>query len=531
MTARRPLHGPEVAAHHRAVSRMLVLGVLGAHQVGGHHRGDEARDKQREQDGNGDRQAKLSEVLPRDPGHEADGDKDRDDGEGGGDDGKADLVRRLDRGAVGGLAHADVPGDVLDFHDGVIDKDAGGQRDGEEGHQVQREAQHVHDPERWHGGQRQGNGGDQRGAPVAQEGEHHQHGQQGAFQQRVDRGLVVAIGVENGVINQRDADIGILGADRVERGVHHLGHRNLGCALGAEHGKGHHLIAVEAREGPQLLIGVDDLAKLGQPDVLARRQGDGRRGKVLDRARIAKRADRLFARAQFRTARAEVGVRRRQLRADRLRGDAETVEFHRVELDADLALGPAIAIHAAYARLALQRTGDRVVHEPRDLFDGQVRGRDGEGHDRLPLDVDAGDDGRFDVAGQVAADLVDGVLDVLHRLVGGHFHAEFDGGGRDAVGHGGGDVLDPRDARHGILDFLRHLRFKFGWCRARLGHADRDEGHVDVREAGDRQGVEALPAEDHQQDEGQQRRDGVADRPGGKVHRSLPVSSSQRGPG
>ena len=46
--------------------------------------------------------------------------------------------------------------------------------------------------------------------------QHHDDGQQRAFDQRVDRGFVVAVGVEDRVIDQRDRDVGMRGAQLVE---------------------------------------------------------------------------------------------------------------------------------------------------------------------------------------------------------------------------------------------------------------------------------------------------------------------------
>ena len=96
--------------------------------------------------------------------------------------------------------------------------------------------------------------------------------------------------------------------------------------------------------------------------------------------------------------------------------------------------------------------------------------------------------------------------------------------------HPGMDSTQEMKARDGILDFLGDLGFHLGRRGARLGHADRDEGHVDVGKAGDRQAVEALPAQHHEQEERQQRRDRIADRPGREVHRT-PLNSSRRPPG
>ena len=265
-------HHPHVAAHEDPVLVALVMAhrVFRPHEIGGHHRGDQAGDQEREEHGDGDGQAELPKILTGDAGHERHGDEDRDDGEGGGDDGEADLVRRLDRGAVGGFPHADVSRDVLDFHDGVVDQDAGGQREGQEADEVQREAELRHDPEGRDGGKRQGDGRDQRGAPVAQEGQHHEDGEQRTFQQGVDGGLVVAIGVEDGIVDQGDGDVRMLRAQLVDDLVGDFGDRDFGGPLGAEDEEGNGRLAVDAGEAFQLFIAVDHLAKIGQLDEAAR---------------------------------------------------------------------------------------------------------------------------------------------------------------------------------------------------------------------------------------------------------------------
>ena len=201
----------DVGAHDEAVA--LVLFGNGAHEVGRHHRRDEARDEQRDQHGDGDGQAELAEVLPGDAAHERDGREDGDDGQRDGDDGEADLVGGLDGGAIGRFAGAHVAHDVLDLDDGVVDEDAGDERDAEQADEVEREAEQLHRPERRDGRQRQGDGGDQRRAHVAQEDEHDQHREHGAFDQRLHGGGVVAARVGDGVVDLGEADVGILLAE------------------------------------------------------------------------------------------------------------------------------------------------------------------------------------------------------------------------------------------------------------------------------------------------------------------------------
>ena len=361
------VHEGQIARHDRAIAfafMMSSVGVLGGHEVSGHHRGDEAGDKKRKADSDGDGQAKLAEVLAGNAAHKADGHKDRDDGEGGGNHRKADFIGSVDRRAVGGFAHSDVSGDVLDFHNRIVDKDAGGKRDGQKADKVEREAQKVHDPEGWHGRQGQGHGGDQRGAPVAQEGEHHKHGEDRAFDQRVDRAFVIAIGVEHGFIDKCDPDGGVVGAQRVERGVDGFGHRHLRCAFGAEDGKGDDLIAVQPRERFEVLIAVDHFAQIGEPHMATARQEDWGFGQTLDGLGIAERADGLLGGADLGLAAADVGVGEPKLVRHGGGGDAVAFQLDRIQRDPHLAVGPAIAFDLANAGAALKHADDGVIDEP-----------------------------------------------------------------------------------------------------------------------------------------------------------------------
>ncbi len=72
-----------------------------AHEIGGEHGRDQPRDKQREEYRKRHGEAELLEVLASDAAHEADRRENGDNGHGDGDDGEADLVGGLERGAVG----------------------------------------------------------------------------------------------------------------------------------------------------------------------------------------------------------------------------------------------------------------------------------------------------------------------------------------------------------------------------------------------------------------------------------------------
>ena len=105
------------------------------------------------------------------------------------DDGETDLDRGVHRGLLRLLAHAQVPHDVLDLDDRVVDQDADDERQREQRQDVQRVAEHPDRPERRDDRQRQRDGGDGRGAPVAQEQPHDDDREDRAFDQHLHRGV------------------------------------------------------------------------------------------------------------------------------------------------------------------------------------------------------------------------------------------------------------------------------------------------------------------------------------------------------
>ena len=58
-------------------------------------------------------------------------------------------------------------------------------------------------------------------------------------------------------------------------------------------------------------------------------------------------------------------------------------------------------------------------------------------------------------------------------------------------------MLDAVDVGDGVLDQLGHLRLKFGRRRARLRDVHRDERHVDVRKARDRERLKLMMPSTH----------------------------------
>ena len=152
---------------------MLLLPVR-LEQKRAHHRRRRQRDDHRHEDRDRQRHGELAEEASDDSAHQQDRDEDRDERDADREDGEADLARsgpgRLERRR----AHLEVPGDVLDDDDRVVDDEAGRDRQRHEREVVDRVAEQVHRPE----GPDQRNGNrdarNERRAHAPQEGEDHE---------------------------------------------------------------------------------------------------------------------------------------------------------------------------------------------------------------------------------------------------------------------------------------------------------------------------------------------------------------------
>ncbi len=403
-------------------------------EVGGQHRRHEARGQQREEHLHRDRDAELLEELPGNSGHEACRREDRDDGQRDRDHGEADFVGGFQRGAIGRFAHPHVAHDVLDLDDGVVDQNARRQRDGEEADEVQRESEHVHRPERREDRQRQRDRGDDGGPDIAQEQQHDDDGEDGAFEQGRDRRLVIALGEFHRGVDQLEIDVGIRHLQRIDALLHGGGDHHVAGALGALDAERHHRFAVEARKGAAVGDGVGDGAEIVEPDFAAAEQRDHGAGEIVQGLGAGQGADRLVVLADLGAAAGEVDIGAAQALADIDGGEARGRQPVGIERHQNLALDTADALDLGDVAHALQRAFDDVVDEVGQLL-RRLAGRDrGIGDDRQADHVDALDQRLVDVLRQIGADAGDGVLDVVQRPVGVGFERELDGGQRQPVG-------------------------------------------------------------------------------------------------
>src|SRR5205814_467771 len=158
-------------------------------------------------------------------------------------------------------------------------------------------------------------------------------------------------------------------------------------------------------------VGIADsgMASAGQGDLAGAEGGGG--------ARAAEHADRLLAAAELRAAAGGIEVQRAQLLVDLGGGDAERLHARRVELDADLAVDPAAALHLRDAGHLQQPLGDGVVDEPGQLLLRERARADRVEDHRAAVGIDALDRGFLDTLGQQHPHLGDRIAHVRDRAV------------------------------------------------------------------------------------------------------------------
>ena len=526
--AQAPLHAAHVGAHDAAFGHFAVG--HRAHEVGGHHRGEQACDHQRSNDGEYRGPPELLEELAGDAGHEGGGQKHRHQGEGGGDDGHADLVGGLQGCLQGRLAHAQVASDVLDLDDGIVHQDAHHQSQGQQGDGVEGEAEPVHAQEGGNHRQGQGQGGDEGGAPVAQEPPHHQHGQQGALVEQLHGAVEVLLDGGHVVVGVGEAQLRV-GGLQFGHGLHHaFRHRDLAGAPGARDFEADHRLAVEQGHRAALGGGVGDGGDALQAHAAPAGQGDvhGRQG--LGAGHGGNGAHSLLAAAHVAAAARGFQLGLAQLARDVRSADPQGRHALGVQLHAQLAGQAAHALDGAHALHRQQAAGHGVVHQPAQGLLVEGVGRKGPRPQGAAGGEDLGHHRIAHVGGEVGAHSADGGAHLGLGLVGVLLKLELDGDAHLPVEDGGVHLLDLGQGRNAVLQLAGDLGFQGAGGGAGQAGADRDHRQFDVREILDAGAPEGQQAGQGEQGEQKDRRDGVADGEGGEVHGAL-SGWSGRGPG
>ena len=394
--------------------------VLGSQQPRRHHRrqgqrhdaGDEHRARKRERE--------LAEQRAGEPALDADRDVDRGESDGHCDDWPDQLARAEQRRVIRRASLADVALDVLDHDDRVVDDQTDRQHDRQQGQQIQREAEDLHQEHAADQRHRDRDHRHQGGAERAQEQEDHHHHDQDGFAERMDHLAHGVADVGGRVVGDHDLHARRqLGADVLDLLVDVADDVDRAGAGQHPHAHEHRLLAGETYVlvvvvGAQLHVG--DVLQSDQRAVLL---ADDQPLEIVERAHVGGRRDVHLHQRAFGRARGGQVVVGGQRAPELRRRDVERRHAIRLEPGAQGERARAQdlgALHAGDRRQPRLHDPDQVVG---DLVALEHVGGEAEIH---PGDLRVGrldlDRGHLRFRRQIGADLVHARADVGQRLGG-----------------------------------------------------------------------------------------------------------------
>ena len=170
-----------------------------------------------------------------------------------------------------------------------------------------------------------------------------------------------------------------------------------------------------------------------------------------------------------------------------------------------------------HARHRQQTLGHDIVGKPAQLLHRHIVGSDREIDDFITRGRNLEHPRFEDAIGQVATNLVDRRLDLVHRDIDVFADVELNTGLRTAFAGGAGHNVHALDRGHRAFDLLGNLSVELARCRAGLrDHHDHD-GKFDVRIVLHAHARKAEETREQQPGKKDQRNDRVADRPGRDV--------------
>ena len=236
-------------------------------QAAAHHGRQGQRNHRRCHHGDGQRECELAEHAADQTGHEQERYKDRNQRDRERNHGEANFACAAQRGRERVLAIFHVAHDVLDHDDGIIDHEAGADRQRHERQIIERKAAEPHDAEGRDNRQGQRDAGDDGGAHGAQENEHDGNDQRHAqdkrelhvADRRADTGGCVVHDRERRTDRYRALQFRQLVFDA----LHRLDDIGAGLTLDIDHDSRHTLVKAA---DPAVLESVDDVGHITEQD-------------------------------------------------------------------------------------------------------------------------------------------------------------------------------------------------------------------------------------------------------------------------
>ena len=409
--------------------------------------------------------------------------------------------------------------DVLQHDDGIVDDEADGKNQRQQGQHVDREAEGRDQRQGADQRYRDGDRRHQRGAQRAQEQQHHQY-HEGQRDAERDQHLAHRSGDEQRVVGTDD-DCHARGQGRAEP-----------VDLGADGGRDRHRVgltladhlqadgrrAVGAHDDFVILDAALDRGDVAEPDGIAGDGGDDDVGEFFRRRQAAVEADVLQALARGQLAAGQLDVVALDRRLDIGDGQVARGECAAVEPDADGVAARAAQIDRGDAVERRQPVDDEALDIVGNFFRRvPVRGHC-EPHHRVGVAVVLDDDRLVGALGQAGADASDGVAHIVRGLVDVAADLELDDRRAAAAPALRVDRLHARDARDCALDDLGDVSIDDPRRGAGIGRTHRDDGGIDVGQLANRNRQQRGGTGDDDQQAGHQRQHGAADRQLGERH-------------
>ena len=405
--------------------------------VGGHHGREHPRHHQRRKHRNGRRPAELLEETPDKARHEGRGQEHGNQREGGGDHRQTDLVGSLHRSLVGRLAHLQVPFDVLDLHDRIIDQHADHQRQRQQGNRVEREIEqmHAHEGRQYRHGQRYC--GQEGGTPVAKEEPDHDDGQQGPLVEGVHGAVELLLRRCGKIHRLGQFQIRPILLQLLRQLAHALSHVHFTFATAAAHLEAHDLLAVQPGRGARLLDGVGDRTKIPQHEPTPIATGDLHFLQLLGRFHARQHPRGLLALGDVGMATGALDLVVAQLLGNSPHRQPQRPQPVWIQVDMNLACDTAHARHLAHPLQAQQHAVEFIVHKPGQFLHVHPVGLDGVGQHRLTGHIHLVHHRFRQRTGQIGTHTLHLGTHLIQRLLNGLVHLELHHQGDGPVTQGG----------------------------------------------------------------------------------------------
>jgi hypothetical protein len=396
------LHG-DIALVEGAVQPAMLIRGVPAQESRAQTRGERERDQQRHRHCEDHGQSVLEEEAPDHALHERDWDEDREDRERCRHHRRTDLGRSAQRRLHRRLALLEVPMDVLQHHDRVVDQDPC--RDGErhQGEDVQREARCVEQEEAADHGRGDRSRHDQRGAAAQQE-RCSDRDREDAAQHHVARHVAHRrLDEARDVLGHLDSHPGrCIAAQRVHLGHHRPRHLDGVASRLAAHQQRNPWHPVQFGVRALVLEPILDARHVADaygPRALAPR--NHQLAELGDRLHLSARLERELrgAPAGLQSSARDLGVLRAKCLHHVVGSESVGAQSRAVQPDPDLALAPADARHRTHAHHALEALLHDVVGEARELAHRLVA-RDHHREDRRRVRIEFVDQRRLGVERQ-----------------------------------------------------------------------------------------------------------------------------------